>query len=69
MQHKTFDDFSRVQAQVAKTGKDCLTESFDLKLCQNPVYRPRQPNKWQTLKGIDVYSGAYGSHVKYRHAG
>jgi hypothetical protein len=33
MQHKTFDDFSRVQAQVAKTGKDYLPESFDLKLC------------------------------------
>ena len=69
LHHKTFDEFSRVKEQVAKTGRDHLPESFDLKLFENPVYRPSLKSKWLTLKGIDTYSGVHGAQVKYRHAG
>lgn len=69
IKHKRFDESSRVNEQVAKTGRDYLPESFDLFMYENPVWKTVDRKKWLNKKGMDVYSGSYGAHVGLHYSG
>ena len=69
IKHKKFDESSRVNQQVAKTGRDYLPESFDLFMYENPVWKTVDRKKWLNPKGMDVYSGNHGAHVGLHYSG
>jgi hypothetical protein len=69
IKHSYFDEGSRVEAAVAKTGRDYLPESFDLRMVKFPVWRTNQKSKWNSPSGFDLYSGHPSSHVGYEHPG
>lgn len=69
IKHKKFDECARVTAQVAKTGRDYLPESFDLYTFENPVWKTVDRKKWLSPKGMDVYGGSRGAHVGLQYSG
>ena len=68
LRYQKYDDFSRVTSQVAKHGRDCLPENFNLEMAQYPVWHETHKEKWLTSKGFDCNAGAQHNHVKKIHS-
>ena len=49
-------DSSRIKDAVAERGSVSLRESFDLNLCENPVWKSVDKTKWKDPRGMS-YEG------------
>lgn len=67
--HKKFDETSRVNTEIKKTGRDYLPESFDLYAATFPSWKTPKKELWKTRNGFDLYSGHDHPHVGYEHPG
>ena len=67
--HKGFDEFSRVNEHVLKTGRNCLPESFNMEMYKFPVWREEKKKKWMSQKGFDNHTGCDSAHVKVTSPG
>ena len=55
-------DQSRIKDAVAERAGVSLRESFDLNLCENPVWKSVDKTKWKNPRGMS-YEGQLAPHV------
>ena len=56
------DEQSRIKDAVQERGAVSLRESFDLNLCENPVWKSVDKTKWKNPRGMS-YEGQLAPHV------
>ena len=56
------DDQSRIKKGVLERGSVSLRESFDMNLCENPIWKSVDKTKWKSQKGMS-YEGQFAPHV------